>query len=649
MESLPDIYPLTGLQIGDIQSYVSRAFLYFAPLSKRLLILVDNRPWMNKQSRSTKLWQLMVTKYRISPFTNTRVLQKDSNMGSKCVKDGDRQSNHDKSKSSYRWLPSINSAKWQERCLFPVMDLSKALQGFLVFEVIWKDVHGINYLNELQADTSLALEVRSMKKWEFFSPEQASSCMSLWFSGRISEIQSLKIYLRKLSDLDIEHWNPHSFSKDMLQQKAFPLEVLHEDEFLDVQEPSLGTNDMINNMQPCNEENNQYEDTCDFYHDSVNTLGMFEEKKSLKRIELEEEPFITPTQYADTLILFKSSDSLLPFKLRKIIISDIRLLTLLESGLPSWVIFFQSYPLFRHFYRPWMRPLARTLYILISLVTVMIGFYDLYKNVPLLKATAARLCGPLFSWIEGWDMITRIQYLGTMLFLQNLRKSFKWLFVMSRAIKAILSTISQPFIGPFSSLWNTCAKMKVLFSSRIWFVIESMYNLFIDIIEVLLWPFGFFYSYIRSTATLVYPLVCSIWMLLLVPIKCALVLSNLMGSLLSNSYALAQDVWETISSIFQFTYLSETDQASYDVSVLEGLWNDLFSQVFRAVRSIINGLSTFFIACNRHRLSIYNHLRAFIQRVVRRTHLAPKTCQCQQTLPRDHQHEEDCQECDRCK
>lgn len=88
--------------------------------------------------------------YRISPFTNTMVLQKDSNMGNKCVKHGGNQSNHDKSKRSYRWLPSINSAKWQERYLFPVMDLSRALQGFLVFELIWKDVHGINYLNELQ-------------------------------------------------------------------------------------------------------------------------------------------------------------------------------------------------------------------------------------------------------------------------------------------------------------------------------------------------------------------------------------------------------------------------------------------------------------------------------------------------------------------
>jgi len=63
MEPLPDIYPLTGLQIGDIQSYISRAFLYFAPLSKKVFILVDNQPWLSaKQSRSARLWQFMVTK-----------------------------------------------------------------------------------------------------------------------------------------------------------------------------------------------------------------------------------------------------------------------------------------------------------------------------------------------------------------------------------------------------------------------------------------------------------------------------------------------------------------------------------------------------------------------------------------------------------
>ena len=75
---------------------------------------------------------------------------------------------------------------------FAVADLSRALHGFLVFEVSWRDVHGINYLNELLTDTSLALEARYMKKWEFYSAEQAAGCTHLWFLGRATEARALR-------------------------------------------------------------------------------------------------------------------------------------------------------------------------------------------------------------------------------------------------------------------------------------------------------------------------------------------------------------------------------------------------------------------------------------------------------------------------
>ncbi|KAL8189194.1 hypothetical protein R6Q57_028760 [Mikania cordata] len=92
---------------------------------------------------------------------------------------------------------------------------------------------------------------------------------------------------------------------------------------------------------------------------------------------------------------------------------------------------------FCHIYRPWMCPLARVLYLAVSIVTVVIGFYDLYKNIPLLKATAARLCGPLFGWIETWEMASRIKYLGTMLFLHNSERAFKWFLTMSQTMRSL--------------------------------------------------------------------------------------------------------------------------------------------------------------------------------------------------------------------
>lgn len=99
------------------------------------------------------------------------------------------------------------------------------------------------------------------------------------------------------------------------------------------------------------------------------------------------------------------------------------------------VPFLQSYPGFCHLYRPWMCLFARTLYVIVSVITVVIGFYDLYKNVPVLKATASRLCGPLFDWVETWDMESKVKYLGMMLCLHKVQKAVKWAITMARAVK----------------------------------------------------------------------------------------------------------------------------------------------------------------------------------------------------------------------
>lgn len=224
---------------------------------------------------------------------------------------------------------------------------------------------------------------------------------------------------------------------------------------------------------------------------------------------------VETTQLKDVLILFRFNDPILPFKLRRIIMSDLRLLRLLESGLPSWVIFLQSYPGFCHLYRPWMCPLVRALYVLISVVTVLIGFYDLYKNVPVLKATASRLCGPLLDWIETWEMVSRIKYLGTMLFLHNFQKAFKWLMMVTRTTRSFLSVITQPmaepllkFLNLFVPLWNMCAEAVGSLCSVIWMVIGSSFSLMEELLQALFSPVWLILSFIwtigQSLTKLIY-------------------------------------------------------------------------------------------------------------------------------------------------
>ncbi|KAL5992930.1 hypothetical protein ACLOJK_013849 [Asimina triloba] len=159
---------------------------------KKLFILVDNRPWLiDADSRSAHLWQLMVTK-RMSPFANTRARLDRKDIGRRLD------------------LKIVDVALYQKKVTLPVKklrdslllnsELHRTLYGFIVFEVSWNDVRGINYLNELQTDTSLALETKLMKRWEFDSIEQASKYMFAWFSGTHNECILLQEYLDNISD-----------------------------------------------------------------------------------------------------------------------------------------------------------------------------------------------------------------------------------------------------------------------------------------------------------------------------------------------------------------------------------------------------------------------------------------------------------------
>lgn len=92
---------------------------------------------------------------RLSPFANTKA-RKERKEEESCP-----ISNTGKQKSFSKWFPLIDAARLsQKRVLLPVKKLSKSLlssselqrtlYGFIVFEVAWTDVRGINYLNELQ-------------------------------------------------------------------------------------------------------------------------------------------------------------------------------------------------------------------------------------------------------------------------------------------------------------------------------------------------------------------------------------------------------------------------------------------------------------------------------------------------------------------
>lgn len=642
------LFPLTTLQIGDLQSYLSHLSLFLAPESKKFYILVDNRPWHKDPGpRSAHLWQLMVTKSRLSPFANSKARKDRKEAGESQTSPKPSTS---KSKKFRKWFSVVDAATLsRKRALLPVKKLRnslvlnskmhRTLYGFIVFEVAWSDVRGINYLNELQTDTSMAIEAKFMRRWEFDSIAQAAKSISSWFSGKINEQLLLKEYLESAKG-EVFYDTQENFSKG--ESFDHDENVCREDAFAEDQSPcSL---DGRFNLYPSDTGNGS-----SIPHTPPPPDGPYKRRKVMKSTSTgfdvhicpeekhaqsfdspphsetysasDHEDTVEASHYKDVLILFRFNDRDLPFELRDIIMSDLRLLTLLESGLPSWVIFLQSYPGFCHLYRPWMCPLARTLYVLISIVTVLIGFYDLYKNVPVLKATASRLCGPLLDWIETWDMVSRIKYLGTMLFLHNFEKAVHWFLMLTRTFKSSISILTQPIAGPlvdFLNLilpfWNMCLEILESLFSVIGIVMESSFSLVENLVEIVLMPMWFILSSIWTIAISIFGM---LWEILYAPIRVVVGLSSLLTFMFTFIYGLLQDLWLFVSGLINLATNAEATVS--EVSMWRSLWNDLFSQVFRALRSIVNGVVAFFAACNRHRLSIYNHTEEFIRRLSRPT------------------------------
>ncbi|XP_071727104.1 uncharacterized protein [Rutidosis leptorrhynchoides] len=456
---------------------------------------------------------------RLSPFAITRG-QKDNKEDTEFNELNNRSKVSTRSKKLKRWLSMATLSR--KRVLLPVKKLRtsllensklhRTLYGFIVFEVAWNDVRGINYLNELQTYTSLAIEARHMRRWEFDSIAQAAQGINLWCPGTLIERLLLEKHLNSMigeafHEAGTDTPSPCSSSDDeknsnddvMLVDGVLSDTLQDQDQTsipnTPVVDPYLRSEMIISPDIDVQSETSSLSETGSYHIASPCPSECVEATE--------------PTQYRDVLLLFRFNDRDLPFELQKIIMSDLRLLTLLEAGLPTWVIFFQSYPVFIHIYRPWMCPLARALYVSMSFVTVIIGFYDLYKNVPVLKATASRLFGPLFDWIETWEMVSRIKYLGTMLFLHNAEKAIMWFFMMTRTFRSLFSVITQPLVAPFMVVldvtfpfWNVFVQKGERLYSLICVLIGTSWNLVDKVLDVLLLPVWYISSAICNFGNL---------------------------------------------------------------------------------------------------------------------------------------------------
>lgn len=224
-------------------------------------------------------------------------------------------------------------------------------------------------------------------------------------------------------------------------------------------------------------------------------------------------------------------------------------------------------------------------------------------------------------------MISRVRYLGTMLFIQNFEKAMRWSLKIGRILKLLLLLLAKPLMEPLQDLMEFTSPVWLLFCdagsdffNMVSFALMSLCDLVGDLFELIYSPFQLLYSYIITIVSFFSPILTSLWELCRVPLRMCTPIASLLASFCGSMYEVLQGMLMLIVSKATevghlATNLSKAKPTTTEVSMWSSLWKDLFSKVFRSLRSILSGLIAFLDTCNRHRLSISNNLSEYIRRM----------------------------------
>ena len=91
-------------------------------------------------------------------------------------------------------------------------------------------------------------------------------------------------------------------------------------------------------------------------------------------------------------------DPLLPYRMREVIMmkENKQLLLHYETSLPSWAVVMATYA----YYQPWFRKFQYWFMMILSIITMMVGFFDLYKNLPFVKEFLKAYLSFIWDWLE---------------------------------------------------------------------------------------------------------------------------------------------------------------------------------------------------------------------------------------------------------
>jgi hypothetical protein len=123
-----------------------------------------------------------------------------------------------------------------------------------------------------------------------------------------------------------------------------------------------------------------------------------------------------------------------------------------EAGLPAWSV---TLPTYGFFYRRQMRSILTGLIIVIQLISMICGFYDLYRNIPYIEDYMAFVFDPLYrlvvapiggalSWVVGGTVTGVFNSVGSIF--SSVYQVFSYLFWVVSPVVTGTMLIFQPLV-----------------------------------------------------------------------------------------------------------------------------------------------------------------------------------------------------------
>lgn len=323
---------------------------------------------------------------------------------------------------------------------------SAEYEGIVAFEINLNQIDGLDYSNTLHTYGSrISLEVKKAKKLWFYNTKEFCKYYNI-DQGKIVTKYYNPVLNKSKSLFKPKKVDPRKInSKLNLFSEEFNIEYLQTT-------PDVSKR----HFKP---------------RRSLSQTFDWEPSKSSQK----ENPYLSKfheSEYLHFTIAAYFDDPIFPYFVKKLLKNPRykSLLTMYERGIPSWAQFLPSYGLP---YRPWMRRVMAVVIFIFSLITMLLGFYDLYKNIPQLREFLSSTFGNFFIMFEEAIILRLSVLLGYLIassqsfqyFLLNTLACtdfFKGILeICTTGINAVIDVITQS-IGPFAMIFALVRMVKDL-------------------------------------------------------------------------------------------------------------------------------------------------------------------------------------------